>query len=59
MDCKKIFFKLCFISHIKICSIADKIIVLRKGIAIEENSSDEIFNNPIEEYTKNLIRSVL
>jgi len=58
---KKLSLSYVFISHdMKVIrSIADKIIVLRKGIAIEENSSDEIFNNPIEEYTKNLIRSVL
>ena len=40
-------------------SIADKVIVLKNGIVVEENNSDEIFNNPQSEYTKNLIRSVL
>ena len=50
-----------FISHdMKVIrSIADKVIVLKNGIVVEENSSDEIFNNPKSEYTKNLIRSVL
>ncbi len=50
-----------FISHdMKVIrSIADKIIVLRNGIVVEENNSDEIFENPKSEYTKNLIRSVL
>ena len=50
-----------FISHdMKVIkSIADKIIVIKNGIVIEENSSDKIFNNPQSEYTKNLISSVL
>ncbi len=50
-----------FISHdMKVIqSIADKVIVLRNGIIVEENSSVEIFKNPKSNYTKNLIRSVL
>ena len=40
-------------------SVADKIIVLRKGVIIEESSSENIFNNPQSEYTKNLIKAVL
>tara|TARA_B100001057_G_scaffold412864_1_gene429160 strand:+ start:3226 stop:4800 length:1575 start_codon:yes stop_codon:yes gene_type:complete len=50
-----------FISHdMKVIrSIADKVIVLKNGYAIENNTSDEIFTNPNSEYTKNLIRSVL
>ena len=50
-----------FISHdMKVIkSIADKIIVLKDGVVIEENTSDQIFNNPQSQYTKNLIRSVL
>ena len=50
-----------FISHDMrvIRSIADKIIVLKKGAVIEEKNTEEIFNNPETEYTKNLIRSVL
>ncbi len=58
---KKLSLSYVFISHdMKVIrSIADKVIVLKKGIVVEENSSDEIFNNPQSEYTKNLIRSVL
>ena len=50
-----------FISHdMKVIrSIADKVIVLKNGIVVEENNSDEIFNNPKSEYTKKLIKSVL
>ena len=50
-----------FISHdMKVIrSVADKIIVLRKGVIIEESSSENIFNNPQSEYTKNLIKAVL
>ncbi len=50
-----------FISHdMKVIqSVSDKVIVLKKGIIIEKNSSKEIFNNPQSEYTKNLIKSVL
>ena len=58
---KKLSLSYVFISHdMKVIrSIADKVIVLKNGIVVEENSSDEIFNNPKSEYTKNLIRSVL
>ena len=58
---KRLFLSYVFISHdMKVIkSIADKIIVIKNGIVIEENSSDKIFNNPQSEYTKNLISSVL
>ena len=61
MNYKKISLSYIFISHdMKVIrSIADKIIVLKNGNVVEENINDEIFNNPISEYTKNLIRSVL
>ncbi len=50
-----------FISHDMrvVRSIADKVMVIKDGIVVEENNSDEIFDNPTSEYTKNLIRSVL
>ncbi len=50
-----------FISHdMKVIkSIADRIIVLRDGIIVEENTNKEIFKNPRNQYTKNLIQSVL
>ena len=49
-----------FISHDMnvIRSVSDKIIVLNKGKLIEYDNAEIIFNNPIDEYTKNLIRSV-
>ena len=39
-------------------SVSDKIMVLNKGKLIEYDYSEIIFNNPVDEYTKNLIRSV-
>tara|TARA_B100000029_G_scaffold105732_1_gene96354 strand:+ start:1691 stop:3268 length:1578 start_codon:yes stop_codon:yes gene_type:complete len=50
-----------FISHdMKVIrSVSDKILVLRNGQVIESNNSNEIFNNPKNQYTKNLIQSVI
>ncbi len=58
---QKLFLSYIFISHdMKVIqSIADKVIVLKNGIVIEENNTDEIFRNPKSNYTNNLIRSVL
>ncbi len=39
-------------------SVSDKIMVLKKGRLIEYDKAEIIFNNPVDEYTKNLIRSV-
>ena len=49
-----------FISHDMnvIRSVSDKIILLNKGKLIEYDNAEIIFNNPVDEYTKNLIRSV-
>ena len=49
-----------FISHDMnvIRSVSDKIIVLNKGKLIEYDNAEIIFNSPVDEYTKNLIRSV-
>ena len=49
-----------FISHDMnvIRSVSDKIMVLKKGRLIEYDKAEIIFNNPVDEYTKNLIRSV-
>ena len=40
-------------------SIADKVIVLKNGVVVEENDTIKIFKNPKSTYTKNLIKSVL
>ncbi len=50
-----------FISHNMrvIQSIADKVIVLKKGKIVEANTTDEIFKNPKSDYTSDLIKSVL
>jgi peptide/nickel transport system ATP-binding protein len=51
---------LIFISHdLSIVKyISDRILVLRNGVLVETGSSDEIFNHPKTEYTKNLIDSI-
>ena len=58
---KKLFLSYVFISHnMKVIkSIADKVIVLKNGIIIEENNTNDIFKFPKSEYTKDLITSVL
>ena len=40
-------------------SVSDHIIVLQNGKIIEEGPAKEIFNFPKNEYTKNLIASIL
>jgi peptide/nickel transport system ATP-binding protein len=51
---------LLFISHdlSVVKYISDRILVLRNGELIETGTSDEIFNHPKTEYTKNLIDSI-
>ena len=50
-----------FISHDMnvIRSVSDKILVLKTGKLIEYNDSEIVFNSPKDEYTKNLISSVV
>ncbi len=50
-----------FISHDMnvIRSVSDKILVLKTGKLIEYNDAEIVFNNPKDEYTKNLIGSVV
>ena len=50
-----------FISHdMKVIrAVSDKILVLKNGELIETNKANQIFNNPKNEYTKNLIQSVI
>ena len=51
---------LIFVSHdlSVIKSICDNVIVLKLGKIIEKKATEELFNNPKEEYTKKLISSV-
>lgn len=37
---------------------ADHIVVMKKGKVVEQGTSDEVFDNPQQDYTKNLIESV-
>lgn len=37
---------------------ADDIVVMRQGKAVEQGTADQIFDNPQDEYTRNLINSV-
>jgi len=48
-----------FISHDMnvIKSVSDKVLVLKTGKLIEYDIAEMVFNNPISNYTKNLIRS--
>ena len=48
-----------FISHdlSLVSEIADTVIVLRKGVLVEEGTATSIFKNPQKEYTKALINA--
>ncbi len=50
-----------FISHDMnvIRSVSDKVLVLKSGKLVEYDIAESIFQNPRNEYTKNLIRSVI
>ena len=50
-----------FISHDMnvIRSVSDKVLVLKTGKLIEYDVAEMVFNKPINNYTKNLIRSVI
>ena len=37
--------------------LADRIIVLKNGSIVEENTSEELIQNPREEYTKQLVKA--
>ena len=51
---------LIFVSHdlSVIKAICDKVLVLKHGIIIENRNTDDLFNNPKDDYTKKLISSV-
>ena len=50
-----------FISHDMnvIRSVSDKVLVLKSGKLVEYDIAESVFQNPKNEYTKNLIRSVI
>ena len=49
-----------FITHdlAVVRQIADDVIVMEKGKLVEANSTDELFNNPVQDYTRELIEAV-
>ena len=49
-----------FITHdlAVVADIADKLLVMNKGVAIEQGDSNNIFANPQQEYTRKLINAV-
>ncbi len=54
---KKLALSLIFISHDLgvISEIADRVLVMNKGVIVEQNKSQEIFSNPQHPYTKGLM----
>ena len=40
-------------------SVSDKVLVLKSGKLVEYDIAESVFQNPKNEYTKNLIRSVI
>ena len=49
-----------FITHdlAVVRQIADDVIVMEKGKLVEANTTDELFHNPVEDYTRELIEAV-
>ena len=56
---KKYKMSIFFISHdlALIKQLADKVLVMRKGVVVESNNTNDLFINPQHEYTKGLISS--
>jgi peptide/nickel transport system ATP-binding protein/oligopeptide transport system ATP-binding protein len=57
---KKLNISYIFISHDLgvVKYMADRILVMKNGKIIEQGNSDEVFNNPKEEYTRMLLNSI-
>ena len=49
-----------FVSHdlAVVKSISDEVMVLNQGLIVENNTADNVFSNPQNEYTRKLISSV-
>ena len=48
-----------FISHDLnvVYQICNRVLVMQKGVLVEQNTVDELFNNPQQEYTKQLLKA--
>ena len=44
------------VSHV-IRAVCDRVLVMKNGGIIEEGSTDEVFNSPVDSYTKLLLES--
>jgi peptide/nickel transport system ATP-binding protein len=38
--------------------VADHVTVMRKGKVVEASTTDDVFENPREEYTRNLLEAI-
>ena len=56
---KKLNFSMLFISHDLdvVRAVSDRVIVIRHGCLIEEGSAEEVYENPRQEYTQNLLNA--
>ncbi len=54
---KKLNFAMLFISHDLdvVRAVSDRVIVIRHGVLIEEGSTEEVYEHPKQEYTRNLL----
>ncbi len=56
---EKLAFSMLFISHDLdvVRAVSDRVIVIRHGILVEEGSTEEVYERPREEYTRNLLNA--